>query len=361
MERPAYFAPVERKPGEFDWTLKQYYGDYRPHEDRLKERQAGLMTYLSFGQFAEWMLKGPDGTRSPVPRDWNRFADWVAFVYRQVADLVPVVEVWNEPVIPWGWSGTPEDIVTLHRVVYETVKRINPKVTVLGPCDSTEHLDTFGRLGGFQWVDAVSIHPYRQDSPEATDFVGELRRVKGIAAKYGPAKDIWITEMGWTTAPGHFTEREQADWVARAYVLAMSQGIGNLNVHIFADWNNSSASEKYYGIVRTDRTPKPAAVAYVTVTRNLEGARYVGAIDGLGRASYGFVFERNGQPVLVLWNAAVDGVPAKVRVGTGRMSIERLDGKTEQVSTPKGVLETKLGRSPVFVHGAEKRALLGGG
>jgi len=353
MERPVYFAPVEGKPGEFDWTLKPYYGDYRPHEDRLKERQAGLMTYLCFGQFADWMLKGPDGTRSPVPRDWDRFADWVAFVYRQVADVVPVVEVWNEPVIPWGWSGTPEDIVTLHRVVYETVKRINPQVTVLGPCDSTEHLDTFGRLGGFQWVDAVSIHPYRQDSPEASDFTGELRRVREIAAKYGPAKEIWITEMGWTTAPGYFTELEQANWEARAYLLAMSQGVRNLNVHIFADWNNPSPSEKYYGIVRTDRTPKPAAVAYATVTRNLEGAKYVGAIDGLGRASYGFVFERNEQPLLVLWNATVDGVPARVRVGTGKVSVERLDGNVQQVSTTNGVLDTNLGPSPVFVQGVD--------
>jgi len=281
----------------------------------------------------------------------------VAFVYRQVADVVPVVEVWNEPVIPWGWQGTPEDIVTLHRTVYETVKRINPRAIVLGPCDSVEHLDTFGRLGGFRWVDAVSIHPYRRSSPEATAFAAELQQVKEITSHYGKPKDIWITEMGWTTAPGRFTELEQANWMVRAYLLALSQGVRNLNVHIFADWNNPSASEKYYGIVRTDRTPKPAAVAYATMTRNLEGAKFRRAIEGLGRASYGFVFERDGEPLVVLWNAGAEEVPATLRVDAREVAVERLDANAERMTTQNGELSLKLGQSPVFVRGANKRVL----
>ncbi len=353
-ERSSDFQPVAGKPDDFSWNLKQWYGDYRPHDARLKERQAGLSTYLCFHSFGDWLLKGPDGQRKPVPPDWGRFADWAAFVYRQVADVVSVVEVWNEPVIPWGWQGTPEDIVTMHRVVYQTVKKINPQVIVLGPCDSTEHLDAFGKLGGFQWVDAVCIHPYRPLSPEATDFVGELRRVREIAARYGerpgrPPKDIWITEMGWTTAPGYFTELEQANWIVRAYVQALAEGVRNLNVHIFRDWNNSSPSEKYYGIVRTDLTPKPAAVAYATLTRNLEGARFVRRLDGLSRASYGYAFQRDGKPVLVLWNAAREGVPERVRVAAEEVTVQRLDGTTQRRRVEGGELALSLGQSPVFV------------
>jgi len=352
IERGNDFTPVPGQADQFDWRLKEYAGEYKPADRRREEQQAGLTTYLCFHQFADWMLTGPDGKRAAVPLDWNRFADWVAFVYRQVTDLVPVVEVWNEPVIPWGWQGTPEDIVTLHRTVYQTVKKLNPNAIVIGPCDSLEHLDTFGKLGGFQWVDALSTHPYRANSPEATDFVGELRRTKEIAAKYGKPTDLWITEMGWTTAPGRFTELEQANWIVRAYVLALSEGVRNLNVHIFGDWNNPSASEKYFGIVRTDRTPKPAAVAYATMTRNLEGAKHASAIDWLGRASYGHVFERDGKPLLVLWNAAGEGAREELPVGVNEVQVERLDGTTETVTTRDGKLELTLGQSPVFVTGA---------
>jgi len=352
MERGTDFTPVDGDASQFSWTLKQYYGDYRPREARQRERDAGLTTYLCFAGFPEWMRKGEDGSLSPVPRDWQRFSDWVGFVYRQVADLVPVVEVWNEPVIPWGWQGTPEDIVALHRAVCKAVKAINPDVKVIGPCDTTEHLDTFGRLGGFEWIDAVSIHPYRAGSPEATDFIGGLRQVKAVAAKYGQEPELWITEMGWTTAPGRFTELEQANWIVRAYVQALGEGVRSLNVHIFRDWNNSSASEKYFGITRTDGSPKPAAIGYATMTRNLEGARYVSRMDWLGRAGYGYVFDAGGAPLLVLWNAAADGVPARVPVDADRVRVERLDGTSEHVACADGWLETSLGQSPVFITGA---------
>ncbi len=351
MERSTHFSPVEGQTLQFDWTLKQYYGDYQPRRTPLAHRQAGVNTYLCFHQFADWLTRAPDGSTAPVPRDWDRFADWVAFVYSQVADVVPVVEVWNEPVIPWGWQGTPEDVVTLHRVVYQTLKQINPDVKVIGPCDTIEHLETFGRLGGMQWVDAVSIHPYRNGSPEATDFVGELRRAKAIAARYGKPSELWVTEMGWTTAPGRFTEREQADWIVRAYVQALSEGVANLNVHIFGDWNNASVSEKYFGITRTDHTPKPAAIAYATMTRNLEGARYAGRLDWLGRAAYGYVFLRDGEPLLVLWNAGADGVPAELPVGAATVRVESLDGRVEELACEEGRMRLKLGQSPVFVTG----------
>jgi hypothetical protein len=355
VERSIYFTPINGRRDDFAWTLEQWNGKYDPRADRLAEQQAGLSTYLCFHRFADWLLQGADGQRSAVPRDWDRFADWVRFVYGQVADVVKVVEVWNEPVIPWGWDGTPEDIVTLHRVVYQTVKAISPEAVILGPCDSTEHLDTFGKLGGFQWVDAVAVHPYRPDSPEATDFAGELSRVREIVAKYGPPKDLWITEMGWTTAPGRFTELEQANWVARAYLLALSGRVRNLNVHIFGDWNNPSASEKYYGLTRTDRSPKPAAVACATLTRNLEGARFVRALEGLPRATYGLEFEREGEPVAVLWNAARDGVEVRMPLAAAEATLQRLDGTFDVRPVTGGELRVTVGQSPVFIRAGGAR------
>lgn len=349
IERTTDFVP--RAEGGYDWTLAQWYGPYKPREERLRAREAGMSTYLCFAGFADWLLRGEDGQKGAAPRNWAQLGDWVRHIYAPVADLIGVVEVWNEPVIPWGWPGTAEEVVQLHRTVYEAVKRVNPRAVVLGPCDSTEHLETFGELGGFDWVDAIAVHPYRPFSPEGTDFVGELQRIRDIVQRYGPEKDLWITEMGWTTAPGRFTELEQANWMARAYLQGLAAGVRSLNIHIFNDWNNSSASEKYYGITRVDRTPKPAAVAYATLTRNLEGARFVRALEGLGRASYGYVFERLGQRITVLWNAGADGVSETIPVDAARVRVEALDGSRRVVEAHGGKVELVLGESPVFVTG----------
>lgn len=132
----------------------------------------------------------------------------------------------------------------------------------------------------------------------------------------------------------------------------------NLNVHMFRDWNNSSASEKYFGITRTDGSPKPAAIAYATMTRNLEGARYVSRMDWLGRAGYGYVFDAGGAPLLVLWNAAADGVPTRIPVDADRVRVERLDGTGELVPCADGWLKTSLGQSPVFITGASPELYL---
>lgn len=361
MERATDFTPDPAKPGAYEWRLAEYYGPYDPEARCRKAAEAGVSTYLCFHNFPEWMRKRPDSSLAPVPTDWKLWADWVRFVYGPVKDVVSVVEVYNEPVIPWGWAGTPEEIVALHRATYQAVKSVNPKAVVLGPCDSElEHLDAFGRLGGFRWVDGIALHPYRPGSPEATDFVGYLRQVKTLLKRYDAPTDLWITEMGWTTAPGRFTEIQQANYVARTYVLALAEGVRHLNVHIFRDWNTSSASEKYFGIVRTDDTPKPAAVAYATLTRALGGAQYAGAIDWLGQTTQGHVFRREGRPVLVLWDAAQERTKASLPVDAPRVTVTRLDGRTEERDCPGGELSLELGESPVFVTGASVALYLAG-
>jgi hypothetical protein len=126
-------------------------------------------------------------------------------------------------------------------------------------------------------------------------------------------------------------------------------------VHIFGDWNNPSASEKYYGLTRTDRSPKPAAVACATLTRNLEGARFVRALEGLPRATYGLEFEREGEPVAVLWNAARDGVEVRMPLAAAEATLQRLDGTFDVRPVTGGELRVTVGQSPVFIRAGGAR------
>jgi hypothetical protein len=75
-----------------------------------------------------------------------------------------------------------------------------------------------------------------------------------------------------------------------------------------------------HGLFDVAGQPKPALIAYRSLTKELGQARYCGPWQAL-QGVLGHVFDREGQPVLVLWTPAPEG---QMRVGISGCSSQRL-------------------------------------
>jgi hypothetical protein len=176
--------------------------------------------------------------------------------------------------------------------------------------------DPFVGSGGLELVDVLSVHP--GSYPKAPEFFegwrGWVFRTQMLdacrAAREHGDRVVWITEAYAPTPPGRsgLDLRTSADYMVRTYVCALALGVEVCEWYQFQDgtWYGQVPKpddvEHHFGIVHTDLTPKPACVAYGTMTEQLEGAEYVGRLDLGADGLYGVRFARGDDRVDVLWS-----------------------------------------------------------
>lgn len=297
-------------------------------------------------------------------------------------------EIWNEPVIPWGWKGTAQDIVTLHRVIYEAIRRVRPDAIILGPCINEGAVPTLSHptfkavlpLGILRYCDGLVIHPYREPrGPEATFFFEELGQLRRLEAEHDIRQGTWITEIGWSSSeyPWGLKEKtseiEQAAYLVRSVVAAVAQQVRLYNWHEMRESDIPDPHERAYGLVRArDGGPKPGYVAYALCAHHLAGARFVRRLTGMGRecpanrltadprwkslrpasirAVDGYWFEQSGKPLLIAWS--ISGRAETIELpAAGEVQVEDALGSASRLSPRAGRVAITLSGLPVYVSG----------
>ena len=197
------------------------------------------------------------------------------------------------------------------------------------------------------------IHTYDSQPPDV-NFPSNLRKLRQMLARFGlDDRDVYITEMGYGT-PKH-TEREQARNLVRSFVYALSEGVRVFIWHMLWDWQGVRAPQNYIGdaghaILRFDKSPRPAYVAYATMTRMLEGAQYIGPVKGLSTTQRGFEFARRGEQTRVLWDTG-DG-PTSLRRQDPAEKLRLIDivgGETELEAVGQAGFALTLTEDPIYV------------
>lgn len=317
-------------------------GEYHPKADPRVSHT------FYFSAMPQWLSSKPDRAdwQKWSPKNWDdydKFLQWV--ITGTKAGGFTYYEVWNEPVPYAYWMGSMESVVKLHEVTYKAIKKIQPDAVVLGPCPYTflwEFLEQYFELGGAKWIDDVVIHAY-SGNPDI-DFAGNLRKLKSVMRKHGlGGRDIYITEKGYSTPD--VTERQQAEYLVRAYLYAWSEGVRVLTWHML--WDYSGAGDPGYAILRHDHTPRPAYVAYATMTRVLERAKYLGPVTGLSPAQRGFRFEKRGKVIRVLWDTKEQSRFTLSGVESGETI--NLMGGSSKLAPAEGKVSVQLGGDPIYV------------
>ncbi len=322
----------------------------------------GIKTLGLLGFPPRWASTAPEDadrvhTYKPDLDAWAAFVENVARHYK---DLVQHWEIWNEPNITVFWSPEPdaEEFIDVVKVGYEAAKRGNPDCTVImpglaGPGQNRwgmEFLDELLELGAARYCDAISIHPYRQTTPEGSDLVGDLQHIADMAEEHGGRRPIWFTENCWTThIPGGSTEQRQAVMLPRCYVLSLATGLMERFIwfRLHDPGLDRFYTEHNYGMCYNDLTPKPAYFAHRTVATLLEGAQPDGEWD-VGPNAMARCFRTPDERIAAVW--CPDGTtPVSIYTGQPETTVVDTMGNEQRTLTDRGVLVLEATEAVTFL------------
>lgn len=278
---------IEPRRGQFDWG--------RTDQLMAGAAQARIDVLPILGSPPAWASNYPDRSDRFPPAnnaDFATFAKAVVNRYGQGGtfwtsvrpELTPMpltaIQIWNEPWSDtyWGPLPDPTGYARLVRATGSAVHGVHPEVDVV---ISGDLLQTGGGGPIRYWIDEVlradpnlgdffdvySVHPYPAGSPLTDNADGrwDFRRIEIIrqtTMSRGVPKPIWITEVGWSTAPnaGGVSESTQASYTRQAITRAFTDWPYVKRFYLYSydrDSGNTSDREGYFGVRHQDGSFKP--------------------------------------------------------------------------------------------------------
>lgn len=229
-----------------------------------------------------------DSGDKPTSREGiEAFARYATFVVEHFQGRVIYYDLWNEWDAHTGRT-TPldaEEYINLARVVFPAIKAVDHNIQVLSGGISDKGMregffEQFFLLGGHEFIDGLSLHPYvwnsrKRKSPEGAmelvDLVAKLAR-KSNAGKNIP---IYLTEVGWPTHTGKdgISDEEAAWYLTRYYLLAASRDYvrGVFWYCLMDQGKDSSNKEHRFGILDRNQASRPAVLEFKNITTRLAG------------------------------------------------------------------------------------------
>ncbi|WP_246321075.1 OmpL47-type beta-barrel domain-containing protein [Paenibacillus germinis] len=348
---------------EITWVDVEYEkGKYQkpPGRDAFmrKTQQDGLKPFITF----DFTNPFYDQDSTPYSDEGRQgFANYGKALLDLYGNQMEWVEVYNEFNGGFGDRGNgpadsrPDYYFKLLKKTYETVKAARPDVSVVGMASNVDikWMEEVFKLGGLQYMDAVSIHPYNRTSD---GMLQDILAAKSLIRTYnqGQDKPLWITEVGWKTNIGAtgVVEKTQADYLVRAYVQALSAGVEKIFWYdLMNDGMQADYGEDNFGLIRHQEdpkgqfTPKPAYAAYGAMTRELLGATFVEQ-EAVGTGITSYRFDKNGQKLRTVWA----NTPVQAAIQTNSpIQIKDIMGNTETFTPLNGKVYMTLTAEPIYI------------
>jgi len=155
------------------------------------------------------------------------------------------------------------------------------------------------------------------------------------------------------TNPGNLDERTQADYLVRHALHSLAWGIPEIKVGLITDVGNSYYFSNWgaAGLCRQlpEMAVKPSFVAFATLTRVLDGAKFVRDVPLGSPTLYALEFaRRDGKTVYALWTIRGTRV-LSVRAGAPGATLTDSQGNARVPRTRGGLLAVPVSPSPVYL------------
>lgn len=242
---------------------------------------------------------------------FNRYVNEATRRYR---NKQIIWEVWNEPnTNSWVPKPNLEEYFLLLKQTAKTIKENDPSGVVVAPAlagitnESLGWLEGIFKKGALDYVDAISVHPYRGAAPESV--TADYHSLRALIKKY-TSKQIPIIsgEWGYSTANEwygeHFNEEQQAAYLVRMFLV---NKLNHIPISIWYDWKNDGSDpnngEQNFGLRQENiDVPKQAYYAMNTFTYLLTGYELSGRMDSGNPDDYIVKFtNKEKKTVMVLW------------------------------------------------------------
>ncbi|HNQ87927.1 MAG TPA: cellulase family glycosylhydrolase [Verrucomicrobiota bacterium] len=308
------WSGIERQRGVYDWSA---YDELTDNLDRRGLRALYILDY-SNGLYEETVA-----TRNPVtgqehrdvaspqhPESVEAFARWAAAAAARYRGRRVLWEIWNEPNITF-WKPKPDvrQYNTLALATCRAIRAADPAATIIGPATSEipmAFLEEHFASGILAYLDAVSVHPYRNYSKPPESAADEYRPLRALIDRHAPRGrklPILSGEWGYASHNRGVSLDTQAAFAARQQLANLLHGVP---LSIWYDWKNDGTDpaerEHNFGLVYPNLDPKPAYESLRTLTTELAGYRVFERLATGSAEDYAVVFRKRGAPLkLALW------------------------------------------------------------
>ena len=217
-----------------------------------------------------------------------------------------VWEMWNEPNIDF-WKPMPDvtQYAALALAVGKTIRRVAPDEWYIGPATSTfdwKFLQACFDSGCLDYWDAVSVHPYRGDSPESV--IADWDKLRGMIAAHGKHVPMISGEWGYSSLTGGVSPQTQADYMARQYLTNLSDGVP---ISIWYDWKNDGTNpadnESNFGSVDSSGVEKPAFQEALSLVGALAGYAFEKRLKTDSPNDFVLQFRNGTRPKIATWSS----------------------------------------------------------
>jgi hypothetical protein len=288
------WSDIEPVRGKFNWDgLDRWL--------KLAKHNHADVIY-TFGRVPQWANGGKH--QSIPPTDLNAWDEFVRAVVRHSKGRIVAWELWNEPNDSNFWTGDLNTLLQMSERAYRIIKTEQPNAIVLTPSATwhgtspSQWFDQYFSAGGGKFADVIAFHGYVGTSPEG--LTSELQKIRNVAKKNAVDKPIWDTESSWGVDAKLADPGAQAAFLARSYILHVSQGVHRFYWYA---WDGSdggkTSSDKSWGTLWDSKNGvQPAGLAYRSVHTWLNGVQlplYCNAADSIWQCK----LDENS---LIVWN-----------------------------------------------------------
>lgn len=347
---------IENAPGQYVFPAQ-----YEATMTELKKNGIQPLLHISYSN------RLYDSGMAPyTPSGIDAYSRYAQELGRHYSDQVRWLEVYNE----WNYSrfcpgpaaSKPESYLPLLKSTYKSIKSVRSDVKVVGCSTSLlpwQWLDRLFELGGLNYMDVVSVHPYQFKAPP-DNLEYDMRRLKDEIAYYDKNKKcpIWVTEISWSTYGGDsgVTEAQQADYLVQAYVRLLAAGVEKIFWYNLIDREiNSRDMECNQGLLHNwnyangGYTPKPSYVAYAVMTRQLLGSKFESKDFGWEGISC-YTFRKGQKSIQVFWSRTPGVISIK---SSTPVRITDMMGQQRIANPEDGRLAIRVSADPVYVSTAD--------
>jgi hypothetical protein len=303
-----------------------------------------------------------DRGQSPASDEGRRaMARWAAAAVKNFRGRGVVWEMYNEPNIGF-WRPKP-DVNQYAKLALEIGRAMEdtPDEIYIGPATSTidfKFLETCFQTGLLKYWSAVSVHPYRQEGPEAA--AAQYDRLRQMIDRYAPkGKKISIIsgEWGYSSAWQKFDETRQGKMLPRQWLTNLAHGVP---ISIWYDWHddgtNPAEPEHHFGVVRNPYDaarrpvyqPKPAYLAAKTLTTALNGFHFEKRLSLADSNDYLYVFAKDSSLRYAVWTTGKEHA-LRLAIGGGHWQIIDHLGENRSTEAKAGAVEITLTDAPQYI------------
>ncbi len=349
---------IERTKGTYNWVA------YDELTANLEKRGLGALYILDYSNSlyeesyaSKDTITGREqkGTFSPQHTESIvAFARWAAAAAGHFKGRNIIWEIWNEPNITNFWKPkvNVEQYIALAMATSKAIRAVVPNAVIVS--GGTSHV-TFPFLGALlasgvmEYLDAVSVHPYREGLMSPETAIYDYKKLRGLIDTYSPTgkKNIPIinSEWGYSSNDVDIPLELHAAYAVR---MQLADLINNIPLSVWYDWKSLGN-----GLVSPDLKPKTAYTAIQTMNMQLKGFTFLHRIELNNDDDYVLLFRNDKDEYKIsAWtmdqthSVVMDKNIPKV---TGAIAMDGV-GNVINLKTEQGWLVLDLNELPQYIN-----------